>query len=35
LDAGPDGDISPPVGCPPVCGTGDERTFLDQGALAP
>jgi hypothetical protein len=35
-DAGPDGDIgSSATGCPPTCGTGDERTFLDQGIFLP
>jgi TolB protein len=35
-DSGADGDIgdSSP-GCPPTCGTGDERTFLDQGIFLP
>jgi Tol biopolymer transport system component len=35
LDAGADGDVTPPSGCPPTCGTGDEQTFLDQGVFAP
>jgi Tol biopolymer transport system component len=35
MDAGADGDATPPSGCPPACGTGDERTFLDQGVFAP
>jgi hypothetical protein len=28
-DRGPDGSLG--AGCPPVCGTNDERTFVDQG----
>ena len=35
LDAGPDGDATPPSGCPPACGTGDEQVFLTQGLFAP
>jgi hypothetical protein len=36
LDAGPDGSITPGSGtCPPTCGTGDERPYLDQGIFAP
>jgi hypothetical protein len=35
LDSGPDGSASPPSGCPPTCGTGDEQTYLDQGIFAP
>jgi dienelactone hydrolase len=36
LDAGPDASITPASGsCPPACGTGDERTYLDQGVFAP
>jgi hypothetical protein len=35
-DAGPDGTILPASGvCPPTCGTGDERTFLDSGLFLP
>jgi hypothetical protein len=37
-DAGADGSITPPaggLGCPPECGSGDERTFLDQGLFLP
>jgi hypothetical protein len=34
-DAGPDADVGPPATCPPTCGTGDERTYLDQGVFAP
>ena len=34
-DAGPDGDLDSPPGCPPVCGTGDEQPFLVQGLFAP
>jgi hypothetical protein len=33
LDAGADGDVA--ATCPPVCGTGDEGTFLDQGLFLP
>jgi len=33
LDAGLDGDVG--AGCPPVCGTADEGTFLDQGIFLP
>jgi hypothetical protein len=32
-DEGPDGSIGP--ACPPFCGTGDERTFVDQGIFIP
>jgi TolB protein len=36
LDAGPDTDVGSDFpACPPTCGTGDERTFLDQGVFAP
>jgi TolB protein len=34
-DAGADGDVGSPPNCPPTCGTGDERTFLDQGLYTP
>ena len=37
-DAGADENILPPpggFGCPPTCGSGDERTFLEQGVFAP
>jgi hypothetical protein len=39
-DEGPDGDIDPAVdpigsGCPPTCGSGDERVFLRQGVVTP
>lgn len=33
LDAGADGSVG--AGCPPVCGTADEGTFLDQGIFLP
>ena len=32
-DLGPDGSLG--AGCPPVCGTNYERTFVDQGILLP
>jgi uncharacterized repeat protein (TIGR01451 family) len=35
LDAGADGIVTPPVGCPPTCGTGDEKVFLRQGVFLP
>jgi hypothetical protein len=41
LDAGPNGTISPPspdpyeLGCPPICGDGDEQAYLRQGVYAP
>jgi glucose/arabinose dehydrogenase len=36
LDAGADGSIAPAAGaCPPTCGSGDERIYLDQGLFAP
>jgi hypothetical protein len=34
-DAGADGNVGSPPSCPPTCGTGDERTFLDQGLYTP
>jgi hypothetical protein len=34
-DAGPDHNADPGSACPPTCGTGDERTFLDQGVFLP
>ena len=39
-DAGADGDVTPSpsptgLGCPPTCGTGDERPYLVQGIFAP
>jgi len=33
MDAGEDGLVGP--GCAPVCGTGDETKFLDQGIFLP
>lgn len=33
LDAGADGNVG--ASCPPVCGTADEGTFLDQGLFLP
>jgi hypothetical protein len=33
LDLGADGSLG--VACPPVCGTGDENTFVDEGVFAP
>jgi hypothetical protein len=38
LDAGPDGQLSPPgapLPCPPICGTGDESRYLRQGLFTP
>ena len=32
-DLGPDGSLG--GACPPVCGTGDERTFAEQGLFLP
>jgi len=32
-DLGPDGTLG--GGCPPVCGTGDEKTFVEQGIFLP
>jgi hypothetical protein len=32
-DLGADGTLGP--GCPPVCGTADEKTFTDQGIFLP
>lgn len=34
MDAGPDGSVSGSA-CPPTCGTGDERVYLEQGLFAP
>ncbi len=39
-DAGADGEIMPSsdpfgLGCPPTCGSGDEKVFLRQGVFAP
>ncbi len=39
-DAGPDGSLDPSpdplgLGCPPTCGSGDEKVFLRQGVFAP
>jgi hypothetical protein len=37
-DIGPDGSITPvgaPLPCPPICGTGDEQKFQDQGIFLP
>ncbi len=34
-DAGADGDVGAPAVCPPQCGTGDERTYLEQGVFLP
>jgi 3',5'-cyclic AMP phosphodiesterase CpdA len=39
-DVGPDGSVTPSpdplgLGCPPTCGSGDERVFLRQGLFAP
>jgi len=37
LDQGPDGSVSPGGGftCPPICGTGDETNFVEQGIFLP
>ena len=36
LDAGVDGTITPPSGsCPPTCGSGDEKTFVESGLFTP
>jgi hypothetical protein len=37
LDAGPDGSISPggSFTCPPICGSGDETKYADQGLFIP
>ncbi len=40
LDPGPDGVLTPAsdplgYGCPPTCGSGDERVFLRQGVFTP
>ena len=40
LDVGPDGVIAPSsdpfgLGCPPTCGSGDEKVFLRQGVFTP
>jgi hypothetical protein len=32
-DLGPDGSLG--GACPPVCGTNDEKTFVDQGIFLP
>jgi len=37
-DQGPDGSITPagaPLPCPPLCGTGDEQKYQDQGLFLP
>ena len=36
-DQGPDGSFSPGGGatCPPICGSGDETTYADQGLFIP
>ena len=36
LDAGVDATITPPSGsCPPTCGSGDEKTFVESGLFTP
>jgi hypothetical protein len=37
LDEGPDGSISPggSATCPPICGSGDETTYANQGLFIP
>jgi hypothetical protein len=34
-DPGPDGLVDIGIGCPPTCGSGDERVFLRQGVFTP
>ena len=36
-DSGPDGSVTPPAPyvCPPVCGSGDETKYLEQGDMYP
>ncbi len=38
LDLGPDGSATPPppgLGCPPRCGSGDEKPFMVEGVFTP
>lgn len=37
LDSGPDGSVAPPppFTCPPICGSGDETKFAEQGIFIP
>lgn len=38
LDLGPDGIMTPPppgLGCPPRCGSGDEKPFMVEGVFTP
>ena len=40
LDTGADGQVAPAddplgLGCPPTCGSGDEKVYLRQGVFAP
>lgn len=36
-DSGPDGSVTPPgpYVCPPICGSGDETKYLEQGGMNP
>jgi uncharacterized repeat protein (TIGR01451 family) len=34
-DAGADGSVGLPGACPPVCGTGDEHTYMHTGLFVP
>lgn len=36
-DSGPDGSVTPPPPfvCPPICGSGDETKYLEQGDMYP
>ena len=36
-DSGPDGSVTPPdpYVCPPICGSGDETKYLEQGDMYP
>jgi hypothetical protein len=34
-DAGPNGTIGAPEQCPPTCGDGDEKRFMNQGLFLP
>jgi hypothetical protein len=37
MDSGPDGSVAPPAPftCPPICGSGDETKFAEQGIFIP
>ena len=35
-DAGADASVTPPSGtCPPACGSGDEKAYMQQGVFTP